>query len=57
MMNRNTPDDKKNDMILKWKPSLQPPISRPNLYQSKQARTVSKSPRPEDSETDLSLKI
>ena len=23
----------KNDMILKWKPSLQPPISRPNLYQ------------------------
>ena len=24
---------KKNDMILKWKPSLQPPISRPNLYQ------------------------
>ena len=23
----------KNDMILKWKPSPQPPISRPNLYQ------------------------
>ena len=29
----NTPDDIKNDIIPKWKPSLQPPISRPNLYQ------------------------
>ena len=28
-----TPDDKKNDMTLKWKPSLQPPISLPNIYQ------------------------
>ena len=29
----NTPVDKKNDIIPKWKPSLQPPISWPNLYQ------------------------
>ena len=53
----NTPDDKKNDIIPKWKPSLQPPISWPNLYQIQQARTVSKSARPEDSETALGCQI
>ena len=57
MMIIHTPDDKKNDIIPNWKPSLQPPISRPNLYQIQQARTVSKSARPEDSEFDLGFKI